>query len=97
MTPLTKLVFLVSDEGFDAVEDFTQAQARLSMSEPSSQEASDAYAAYTMRKKELLDYIGELEKRCRIPRQSRVVSLFVNIEPRRNEQPSKYTPQADGT
>ena len=96
MTPQTRLAYMLSDDGFNAVEDFVQATSALAISEPSSQEAADAYVAYTMRKKELLDYISDLEKRCRIPRQSRVVTLFANIQPPRNAagEAKSWTPEA---
>jgi hypothetical protein len=95
MTPQTKLVFLVSDTGWNGVEDLCQAQARLAIAEPSSEEASDAYAAYTQRKRDLIEYIAGLEKAQRIPRESRVLSVFTSLLPRRNaeQQSDGWSPE----
>lgn len=94
MTPAQKLVFKVSDTGWSAVEDLCQSQARLATAAVDSEEASDAYSAYTMRKRELIEYISSLELQCRIPRESRVMSVFVNLLPRSNAATDSKDPDA---
>jgi hypothetical protein len=52
-----------------------------------AKEADDAYAAYTQRKRDLIEYIAGLEKAQRIPQESRVLSVFTTL-PKRNADES---------
>lgn len=73
-----KYTIRLSLEGKDLVEDLGQAYAKLALETMDSTTKHATYEALCLRKKELFEYIGRLERSQRVPQETHVITPFVS-------------------
>lgn len=74
-----KYVVRISEFAGNLVEDLCNTYAKLTLAPIGSIEAYDAYAALTMRKKELYEYLASCERACRVPQEARTIETFIEV------------------